>query len=114
MSSGGFVTAPAESLCVCAGTSKLRVLSQTPEPIPVDSVLKEKDLLSGIENFSQRRKGCTGDLNADLCLVIKSVSQRARVESNIEHKGIHSPNKRCTTNTVWANQYRSLDCLLLT
>jgi hypothetical protein len=79
-----------------------------------EDLLKEKDLLSGIENFSQRRKGCTGDLNADLCLVIKSVSQRARVESNIEHKGIHSPNKRCTTNTVWANQYRSLDCLLLT
>jgi hypothetical protein len=80
----------------------------------LNDLLKEKDLLSGIENFSQRRKGCTGDLNADLCLVIKSVSQRARVESNIEHKGIHSPNKRCTTNTVWANQYRSLDCLLLT
>ncbi len=23
------------------------------------------------------------------------------MESNIEHKGIHSPNKPCTTNIVW-------------
>ena len=28
MSSGGFVTAPAESLGVCAGTSELRILSR--------------------------------------------------------------------------------------
>jgi hypothetical protein len=55
-------------------------------------VLKEQDLLSGIEYLSQRKKGCTGDLNEDLCLALKQVSQRAPVESNIEHKGIHSPN----------------------
>ena len=42
--------------------------------------------LSGIENFSQRRECCTGDLNADCCLAVKTISQRVRVETNIEDK----------------------------
>jgi len=42
--------------------------------------------LSGIENFSQRREGCTGDLNADCCLAVRTISQRVRIETNIEDK----------------------------
>ena len=50
------------------------------------SVEGKGSTLSGIENFSQRREGCTGDLNADCRLAVKTISRVVRVETNNKDK----------------------------
>ena len=42
----------------------------------------------GLKTFPCERKVVHG---SDFCIAIKTISQRARGEANIESKGIHSP-----------------------